>query len=110
MVVHPHAPGTVYVIPLVADVERIPPDARCRVYRSRDAGGTWEEVSKGLPNDRFYATVMRDAMCADDSPTTGIYFGTRSGSVFASADEGESWSEIASHLPDVLCVRAGGVG
>ncbi len=110
MVVHPHAPGTVYVIPLVADVERIPPDARCRVYRSRDAGQTWEELSRGLPEDRFYATVMRDAMCADDAPTPGIYFGTRSGSVFASADEGESWSAIAAHLPDVLCVRAGMVG
>jgi len=58
-----------------------------------------------LPGE-FYATVMRDAMCVDDAPTTGIYFGTRSGSVFASADEGGSWSEIATHLPDVLCVRA----
>ncbi|MDQ3715594.1 MAG: exo-alpha-sialidase, partial [Actinomycetota bacterium] len=85
-------------------------EARLRVYRSSDAGQSWEETSKGLPEGRFYATVMRDAMCADDSPTTGIYFGTRSGSVFASADEGQSWSEIVGHLPDVLCVRAGTVG
>jgi hypothetical protein len=26
--------------------------------------------------------------------------------VYASADEGDSWQLIASHLPDVLCVRA----
>jgi len=26
--------------------------------------------------------------------------------VFASQDEGESWSQIAGHLPDVLSVRA----
>ncbi|MGI8628020.1 MAG: WD40/YVTN/BNR-like repeat-containing protein [Geodermatophilaceae bacterium] len=109
MVVHPHDPGTVYILPLVADMQRFAPEGRCRVYRSRDAGQTWEELSKGLPDQQFYATVMRDAMCADDLPTTGIYFGTRSGSVFASADEGKSWAEIASHLPDVLCVRAGKV-
>ncbi|MBA3368094.1 MAG: exo-alpha-sialidase, partial [Geodermatophilaceae bacterium] len=109
MVAHPHAAETVYVIPLVADMQRFPPEARIRVYRSTDAGHSWEESSTGLPSHPFYATVMRDGMCADDSPTTGIYFGTRSGSVFASADEGESWSEIAAHLPDVLCVRAGTV-
>ncbi len=50
--------------------------------------------------------VLRDAMCADDGEPAGVYFGTRSGEVYATADEGEHWSTVAQHLPDVLTVRA----
>ena len=49
---------------------------------------------------------MRDAMSADNAEQTGLYFGARDGSVWGSTDDGDSWSEIARHLPDVLCVRA----
>lgn len=45
-------------------------------------------------------------MCADDATPGGVYSGTRSGEVYASRDEGDSWSQVAAHLPDVLCVRA----
>ncbi|TDC44371.1 exo-alpha-sialidase, partial [Micromonospora sp. KC207] len=81
-------------------------DERCRVYRSADAGETWEALSAGLPDGPFYPAVLRDAMCADDADPAGVYFGTRSGEVYASRDEGDSWSLVAAHLPDVLCVRA----
>lgn len=106
MVAHPSKPGVLYTFPIEADGRRYPPDFRCRVYRSTDAGATWEALTNGLPTDDFYPVVLRDAMCADDSAVTGIYFGTRSGDVFGSADEGNSWSLVADHLPDVLCVRA----
>jgi hypothetical protein len=53
--------------------------------------------------------VLRDAMCVDDAEPAGVYFGTRSGEVFASRDEGETWTTVAAHLTDVLCVRAGTV-
>jgi hypothetical protein len=107
MVVHPHRPGVIYNFPLEADGRRYPPDARCRVYRSEDAGGSWQALSDGLPTDPFYPSVLRDAMCTDEAESAGIYFGTRGGDVFASRDEGEHWQQIASHLPEVLCVRAG---
>nr|MDT0659215.1 exo-alpha-sialidase [Micromonospora sp. DSM 115978] len=106
MVAHPHRSGVIYNFPLVADGERFPPERRCRVYRSADAGASWEALDKGLPDEPFYPAVLRDAMSADDAPTAGIYFGTRSGEVYASRDEGDSWSQVAAHLPDVLCVRA----
>jgi hypothetical protein len=51
-------------------------------------------------------SVLRDALCTDDADPAGVYFGTRSGEVFASADEGASWTSIVRHLPDVLVVRA----
>ncbi|MFF3856734.1 WD40/YVTN/BNR-like repeat-containing protein [Micromonospora sp. NPDC002575] len=106
MVAHPRRPGVIWSFPLAADSRRFPVDERCRVYRSADAGGTWEALSAGLPAGPFYPAVLRDAMCADDADPTGVYFGTRSGEVYASRDEGDSWSLVAAHLPDVLCVRA----
>jgi hypothetical protein len=106
MVAHPHRAGVVYNFPLEADSRRYPPEARCRVYRSEDAGATWQGLSEGLPSEPFYPTVLRDAMCMDNSEVAGVYFGTRGGEVFASADEGEHWHQIAAHLPEVLSVRA----
>jgi hypothetical protein len=106
MVAHPHRPGVIYNFPLAADGRRFPPEERARVYRSDDAGATWTPLSTGLPTEGFYASVLRDAMCCDDAETAGVYFGARSGEVYASADEGETWQQVAAHLPDVLCVRA----
>ncbi|WBQ07555.1 WD40/YVTN/BNR-like repeat-containing protein [Kribbella sp. CA-293567] len=110
IVVHPHEPETVYVFPLVADGNRIPTDAKCRVYRSRDAGSTWEALTNGLPEVPSYAPVLRDALCVDQADQAGVYVGTRDGCVYASADGGDSWVEVARHLPDVLTVRAAVLG
>jgi hypothetical protein len=108
--VHPHEPETVYVFPLIADGNRIPPDAKARVYRSRDAGDTWEPLANGLPEVPSYASVLRDALCTDGAEQAGVYVGMRDGCVYASADAGDSWTEVARHLPDVLSVRAAVVG
>jgi photosystem II stability/assembly factor-like uncharacterized protein len=101
----PRTPGTAWVIPLVADMQRVPPGGRLRVHRTRDAGATWTESSSGLPEGAWTA-VLRDAMCVDDADRTGVYLGTRDGCVYASADEGDSFTLVVDHLPDVLAVRA----
>ncbi len=105
IVVHPHEPDTIYVFPISGGDGRYPPGAKARVWRSRDAGDSWQELGEGLP-DSFYVAVMRDAMCADDHDTAGIYFGARNGSVWGSADEGGTWRQLVSDLPDVMVVRA----
>ncbi|MEP7020196.1 MAG: exo-alpha-sialidase [Pseudonocardiales bacterium] len=110
MITHPSRAGVAYNFPITADGERIPPGHACRVFRTEDAGKSWTPLSEGLPQDDYYGIVLRDAMCADDADPAGIYFGTRNGEVFASADEGERWSQVAAHLPDVLCVRAATIG
>lgn len=106
IVVHPRRPDTIFTFPLQADEERMPPGGRCRVYRSDDAGEAWTPLSAGLPEGPYYAAVLRDAMCADGGDPAGIYFGTRLGEVYATLDDGESWTTVATHLPDVLSVRA----
>ncbi|MCW2812448.1 MAG: hypothetical protein JWP61_2906 [Friedmanniella sp.] len=105
IVVDPHDPDRVYVFPLVADGERIPPHGQARVWRSLDAGSSWQESSAGLP-DGFWSAVMRDAMTTDRGDPAGVYLGARDGSVFASLDGGDTWAQVAAHLPDVLCLRA----
>jgi hypothetical protein len=106
MVAHPRRGDTAYSFPIESDGMRMPPGRECRVFRTSDAGRSWAALSDGLPAAPYYGTVLRDAMCADDADPTGVYFGTRDGEVYASADEGEHWGLVAAHLPDVLCVRA----
>jgi photosystem II stability/assembly factor-like uncharacterized protein len=101
----PRTPETAWVVPLVADMQRVPPDGKLRVHRTRDAGKSWTESSAGLPDDAWTA-VLRDAMCVDEGDPTGVYIGTRDGCVYASADEGETFQLVAEHLPDVLTVKA----
>ncbi|WP_419993265.1 WD40/YVTN/BNR-like repeat-containing protein [Streptomyces boninensis] len=106
VVAHPHRGDVAYLFPITADEDRVPAENRCRVYRTEDAGASWQPLSAGLPQEAHYGTVLRDALCTDDADPAGVYFGNRNGEVFASADDGESWQQLASHLPDVLCVRA----
>lgn len=105
VVASPKVAGTAWVVPLVADMQRVPPAGNLRVHRTRDAGESWSEVGAGLP-DRSWTSVLRDAFCADDAERTGLYVGTRDGCVYASADEGETFDLVVDHLPDVLVVRA----
>ncbi len=106
VVSHPYQPGTAWVAPLVADAQRMPPSDQLQIWRTTDAGTSWTGLSDGLP-DAFFTPILRDAMTVDDVESSpGVYLGTRNGSVYASPDEGETWAQIASHLPDVLCVRA----
>jgi photosystem II stability/assembly factor-like uncharacterized protein len=109
IVVHPHEPDTVFVFPIGGGDLRFPPEGRPRVWRSRDAGETWEALGEGLP-ESFYVAVMRDAMCTDTHDSAGLYFGGRNGSVWGSADSGETWHQVAANLPDVMVLRAGVVG
>ena len=110
MVVHPHNPDCVYILPIESDEFRCTPEGRLRVYRTRNAGESWEPLTRGLPQKGAYETVLRDAMTADSLDPVGIYFGTRSGQLYGSADEGKTWKKILEGLPPVVCVKSAVVG
>jgi len=106
MAVHPHDPDVVYIVPLESAEFRCTPEGKLRVFRTTDGARTWEPLARGLPQEDAFETVLRDALCTDRLPQAGVYFGTRSGKLFASRDGGDRWRLIADGLPPVLCVRA----
>lgn len=103
--VHAHEPETIYVVPIKSDSEHYPLEGKLQVYRSRTGGNEWQALTKGLPQRDCYVNVLRDAMSVDTLDPCGIYFGTTGGDVYASADDGDSWSAIVSDLPRVMSVE-----
>lgn len=103
--VHPHDPHTIYVVPLIADVQRVVPDGRMAVWRSRDDGAAWQPLTAGLPSDAWL-TILRESLAVDSCDPAGVYVGTTNGQVFASRDDGDHWELMADYLPSVVSVNA----
>jgi photosystem II stability/assembly factor-like uncharacterized protein len=103
--VHAHEPETIYIVPIKSDSEHYPMDGKLQVFRSRKGGNEWEPLTKGLPQRDCYVNVLRDAMAVDSLDKCGVYFGTTGGQVYASADAGDNWAPIVSHLPAVVSVE-----
>jgi hypothetical protein len=106
MAIHPRSPDTVFILPIESDEFRCVPEGKLRVYRTSDAGKSWKPLARGLPQKDAFETVLRDAMSMDPLDPAGIYFGTRSGNLFASRDEGRSWRLVRGGLPPIVSVRA----
>ncbi len=106
VVAHPTRPDTAYLLPLEGAEYRCTPDGCCTVWRTTDAGRSWSALTEGLPQHDAHMTVLRDGFTTDGDDPAGLYFGTRSGEVYGSVDDGDSWRLLAAHLPPVLSVRA----
>lgn len=106
MLMHPHEPDCGYIIPVESDEFRCTPEGRLRVFRTRDAGSSWEAMSKGLPQKDAYETVLRDGLTTDSLDPAGIYFGTRSGKIYYSRNDGKTWEKLADGLPQIVSVAA----
>jgi hypothetical protein len=106
IITHPRDPNKVWVLPMDGSTvwPRTAPDGKPAVYRSSNAGRSWERLDRGLPRAHAWFTVLRQAMCADRSARLGLYFGTTQGETWASSNEGESWRCIARHLPEIYSV------
>ncbi len=105
IVLHPRDPDSAWVIPMdgTSVWPRTSPGGRPAVYRTSDAGISWQRQDRGLPK-RAWFTVKRQAFAADIGDQLGLYFGTTSGEVWASRDEGRAWTQIAAHLPHIYAV------
>ena len=105
--VDPADPDSAYLIPLVADMDRVMPEGRVRVYETRDGGASWTPRGDGLPAQHAYLTVLRQAFANRGSgPGLELYFGATSGELFGSGDAGSSWRTLAQRLPPVFSVAA----
>ena len=106
IVTDPRDPDSVFQIPESSSHLRAPVDGRLRVFRSSDAGASWQSISEGLPQEHVYVTVLREAMDVDGLDPCGLYFGTSGGHLFATDRAGRKWNRIADFLPRILTVKA----
>jgi photosystem II stability/assembly factor-like uncharacterized protein len=105
MAIHPRDPDTAFIVPLESDQFRCTPDGKLRVFRTSNAGASWQPLGTGLPQTDAYETILRDALTVDAADPCGVFFGTRSGKLFASADEGATWQTLAEGLPPIIAVK-----
>ena len=79
VVAHPSDADTAYLLPLESDMYRCTPDGKFTVWRTTDAGATWEPLTDGLPQQQAHLTVLRDGFTTDGADPAGLYAGTRTG-------------------------------
>jgi hypothetical protein len=108
LALHPRDPDTAWVFPMdgTAVWPRVSPAGQPAAYVTRDAGRTWQRLDRGLPSRQAWFTVKRQALTADAHEPLGLYFGTTTGEVWASPNEGADWACIARHLPEIYAVEA----
>jgi photosystem II stability/assembly factor-like uncharacterized protein len=108
LVIHPRDDKTLWVLPMDGTEvwPRVSPDGKPAVYSTHDGGETWNRHDTGLPVSQAWWTVKRQAMAADKQDTVGLYFGTTSGEIWLSRDEGQRWECMARHLPEIYAVEA----
>ena len=108
LVLHPRDPDTLWVFPMdgTSVWPRVSPEGKPAAYVSRNAGKSWQRLDRGLPREQAWWTVKRQAMCADTQEPVGIYFGTTSGEVWGSVDEGKRFTCLARHLPEIYALES----
>ncbi|HSP00943.1 MAG TPA: glycosyl hydrolase [Thioalkalivibrio sp.] len=107
MVMHPRDAERCRVCPMDGTEvwPRTAPGGAPAVYGTRDGGERWQRLDGGLPAGQAWWTVKRQAMNGDSLDPVGLYFGTTSGELWASSDEGAQWTCIARHLPEIYAVE-----
>lgn len=91
-------PNRAWVIPAISDELRVPHDLSLCVCRTDDAGQTWQPLRKGLPQKHCFDIVFRHAF---DRKDTTLTFGTTTGNLYLSENDGDNWQLISGNLPRI---------
>ena len=102
--VHPDDPDRAWFVPGVKDQLRFPVDGALVVTRTSDGGKTFDVLREGLPQRHAYDVVYRHGLDVD-ARGERLSFGTTTGNLWISEDEGERWTQLSHTLPPVYCVR-----
>jgi photosystem II stability/assembly factor-like uncharacterized protein len=68
-------------------------DVRPHIYRTSDAGRTWKEIVKGIPDGQT-TNVVRE-----DPQQKGLLFAGTERAVYVSFDDGENWQSLRLNMP-----------
>jgi hypothetical protein len=101
--VHPRDPDTAWFVPAVSDELRVPVAGQLVVARTRDGGAGFEALRAGLPQQRAYHLIYRHALAVDDTGDV-LAFGSTTGSLWVTADQGDTWTAVSHHLPPIHAV------
>ncbi len=96
-----HDGNKAWVVPAISDEKRVAIDNALCVCRTTDGGTTWETLRDGLPQENAYDIVYRHALGLNGSE---LVFGTTTGNVYVSPDQGNHWEHLAGNLPMVYAV------
>jgi hypothetical protein len=102
--VHPKEPDMAWFVPGIKDELRIPKDGQLVVTRTRDGGKSFDVLRKGLPQSHAYDLVLRHALAIDESGDQ-LAFGSTTGSLYVTEDQGDTWQALSQSLPPVYAVR-----
>ncbi|HEX4546517.1 MAG TPA: hypothetical protein VH110_09155 [Candidatus Acidoferrum sp.] len=68
-------------------------DLRAHIYRTRDFGKSWTEITRGIP-DGGASNVVRE-----DPIRKGLLYAGTEGSVYVSFNDGDDWQPLQLNLP-----------
>ncbi len=88
--VSPLEDGVAYVS---VDAQRLD-DFEPHVFRTRDGGATWTDISAGLPKGHFITALRADTV------KPGLLFAGGDGGVSVSFDDGSTWGPLQQNLPN----------
>ena len=106
MAIHAHDPETFYVCPAISGYQHWPEGGKFAVYRTRNAGSSWERLSAGLPQQDAFLNVHREGLAVDQQDPCGVYVGANTGQLWTSRDEGDTWNAAPAMFPSISSVTA----
>lgn len=104
--VHPHDPDRAWLVPAIKDERRVPVAGQLVVTRTRDGGRSFEVLRNGLPQQHAYDLIYRHGLDIDHSGER-LAFGSTTGGLWLSEDQGDHWQTLSTSLPPIHAVRFG---